>query len=349
MAEILPRLGNATVIERPVRTSTFVALIRSTQRARARQYDVRRHLSTQQKAEKEREEALASERAARGDAERASRVKDEFLATLSHELRTPLSAVLGWSRVLKSASQLPEDVMNGLSTIERNARVQAQIIEDLLDMSSILSGMVRLDVQPVDLIAVLEATVETVRPTADAKGVRLQVVLDPRAGPISGDPNRLQQIFWNLLSNAVKFTPREGRVMVKLARVNSHLEVEVADTGEGIDPAFLPHVFERFRQADASTARRHGGLGLGLSIVRQLVELHGGSISARSAGPGKGSTFRVMVPVMPIHEEILAGPGSREHPRHSTRVSDVDRLETVRLDAVSVLVVDDQLDSRALI
>ena len=239
-------------------------------------------------ANRERLQLLDSEREARSQAERANRMKDEFLATLSHELRTPLNAVLGWANILRLGKLQGEELKQGLDTIERNARVQAQIIEDLLDMSRIISGKVRLDVQRVDLPAVLNESIETLRATAEAKGVRLQAVVDPFAGPISGDPSRLQQVFWNLLNNAIKFTPKGGKVQVLLERVNSHVEVSVIDTGEGIAPEFLPYVFDRFQQGDASTTRRHGGLGLGLAIVKQLVELHGGNVRSKALGSGKG-------------------------------------------------------------
>jgi PAS domain S-box-containing protein len=300
-------------------------------------------------AEEDRNRLLDSERAARAEAERASRMKDEFLATLSHELRTPLNAILGWSQILSTGDQRRDDVREGLATIERNARAQTQIIEDLLDMSRIISGKVRLDVQRLDLAAVVQAAIDTVRPAAEAKGVRIQAVLDPLAGPVGGDPNRLQQVFWNLLNNAVKFTPRDGRVQVLLERVNSHLEVSVIDTGEGIRPEFLPFVFDRFRQADASTTRRHGGLGLGLAIVRQLVELHGGTVRATSAGEGHGSTFTVAIPLAVIHAahepETEAG---RRHPQASAGPTPTPDLY-VQLTGVRVLVVDDEPDARTLL
>ena len=297
----------------------------------------------------EREFLLESERAARGEAERASRTKDEFLATLSHELRTPLNAVLGWTQVMRKLQNLPPEAINALAVIERNARAQAQIIADLLDMSSIISGKVRLDVQRLDLASVVNSTIETVRPAAQAKSIRLNVVLDPMAGPVRGDPNRLQQVLWNLLTNSVKFTPKDGRVTVTLARVNSHLEVEVADTGAGIDPAFLPHVFDRFRQADASTTRQHGGLGLGLSIVKQLVEMHGGSISAKSPGQGQGATFRLSLPLSPTSEDSLESANKREHPARSSAAPALDRIPEIDLKGLKVLVVDDEPDARSLI
>src|SRR5260221_11505283 len=230
-------------------------------------------------------------------------MKDEFLATLSHELRTPLNAVLGWATVLRSKKHLDLEFVQGLETIDRNARVQAQIIDDLLDMSRIISGKVRLDVQQIDLPAVGFEAVDTMRVSASAKGVRLQTVIDPLNAPVSGDPNRLQQVFWNLLSNAIKFTPKGGRVQVLLERANSHVEVSIIDTGEGISAEFLPYVFNRFQQADASTTRRHGGLGVGLANVKEVVELHGGTVRGKSACTGKSATF-----ICQISLSVIRGP-----------------------------------------
>lgn len=304
-------------------------------------------ITDRRRAEAEREQLLESERAARVEAERASRMKDEFLATLSHELRTPLNAILGWSQVLTRGSRDEGDLTKGLQTIERNARAQTQIIEDLLDMSRIVSGKVRLDVQRVDLGELVRLAVETVRPSAEVRGIRLQTVLDPNAGPVSGDPNRLQQVFWNLLSNAVKFTPKGGRVQVVLERVNSDVEVSVIDTGEGIRPDFLPHVFDRFRQGDPTTTRNHGGLGLGLSIVKELVELNGGSVRVRSLGTGHGATFVVRLPVTVIRPEAEPA-GERRHPRASpSSMAPTDNC--VRIEGVKVLIVDDEPDARALV
>jgi PAS domain S-box-containing protein len=294
---------------------------------------------------REKDELLESERSARSESERASRMKDEFLANLSHELRTPLNAILGWAQILRGSRNM-DDIGEGVDIIERNARVQTQIIEDLLDMSRIISGKLRLDVQRVDLANIVQAAVETVRPAADARGIRLQIVLDPLAGPVSGDPGRLQQAFWNLLTNAVKFTPRGGRVQVFLERINSHLEVSVIDTGEGIDPAFLPHVFDRFRQADGGTTRRHGGLGLGLAIVKQLIELHGGTVRAKSSGKGCGSTFSISLPLTVIHPEPVIEP-ERRHPTSGAAPDMADLC--VEIEGVRVLVVDDESDARTLI
>ncbi len=299
--------------------------------------------------QEEKDQLFLSERAARAEAERVSRVKDEFLSTLSHELRTPLNAIYGWAQVLQSGPSNPEDLEQGLDTIERSARAQKQIIDDLLDMSAIISGKVRMNVQRIDLAPVVEATIASMRPAADAKGIRLQAVLDPQARPVSGDPARLQQIFWNLLSNAVKFTPKGGRVQVLLERVNSHLEVSIIDSGEGITPEFLPHVFDRFRQADASISRRHGGLGLGLAIVKQLVELHGGTVRVKSGGPDRGATFVVALPLTAVHPgDAMSGEPAREHPAIG-RAAGTGTDEHIDLSGVKVLVIDDEADARALV
>ena len=297
-----------------------------------------------QAAADERKVLLESERAARTAAERASDLKDEFLATLSHELRTPLNAILGWSQVLRTSARDDADYAKGLDAIERNARVQTQLIEDLLDMSRVTSGKLRLDVQPLQPVSFVEAALETVRPSADAKGIRLESTLDPAAGPISGDPGRLQQVVWNLLSNAIKFTPRHGKVQVVLERVNSHIEVSVADTGVGIRQEFIPYLFERFRQGDASTTRRFGGLGLGLSIVKSLVELHGGSVRVRSDGEGLGTTVTVELPLTVVQR------GSQAHRSHPSAGSTEKAAEVAgELAGLMVLVVDDQNDARDLI
>lgn len=290
----------------------------------------------------ERERLVVAERAAREDILRASRVKDEFLATLSHELRTPLTAILGWSRVLMQKQDDPETLARGVEAIARNASAQARLIEDLLDMSRIMSGKVRLDVQPTDVAGVVEAAVDAVRPSADAKGLRLRVMLDPRAGPVSGDPNRLQQVVWNLLSNAVKFTPRGGAIDVMLERVDSHLEISVRDSGIGIAAEFLPYVFDRFRQADSTSTRSHGGLGLGLAIVEQLVELHGGRVRVSSAGRDCGSCFVVELPL-----NALRAPADRDHPASERAVPLAG--DPLDLAGLRVLVVDDEPDARELV
>jgi PAS domain S-box-containing protein len=298
-----------------------------------------------QKAAEERKALLESERAARTAAERLSEIKDEFLATLSHELRTPLNAILGWSQVLRSGVRSQTDLLKGLETIDRNARAQSQLIDDLLDMSRITSGKLRLNIQSISPVTVIEAAIETVQPAADAKGIRLERFLDPSAGPISGDPGRLQQVIWNLLSNAIKFTPRDGKVQVLLERVNSHMEISVADTGIGVRPEFLPYLFDRFRQGDASTTRSYGGLGLGLSIVKSIVELHGGSVRAESPGEGLGMTVTVNLPITVVYRQPDAG---ERVPPTSLQASPLSFL-AADLTGLKVLVVDDRLDARDLV
>ena len=287
-------------------------------------------------------------RASREQAEEANRLKDEFLATVSHELRTPLNAMLGWTRILRSGNINPESVERALEIVERNAKAQAQLIEDLLDVSRIVSGQMPLDVQPVDLTAVIHAAIDSVRLAADAKSIHLATILDSLGGPVSGDPTRLQQIIWNLLSNAIKFTPKAGRVQVQLERVNSHLEVTVSDNGIGISPEFLPHVFDRFRQADSTLTRLHGGLGLGLAIVRHLVELHGANIEAHSDGVGKGTTFTMRFPLMPVRD-ATAFPADLGARRYSTSLPDIPFECPPALKDLRVLVVDDDADARNLL
>jgi PAS domain S-box-containing protein len=251
----------------------------------------------------ERDALLESERSARERAERADRMKDEFLATLSHELRTPLNAVLGWAQILRlKTTDGTDDVKRGLEAIERNARLQTQMIDDLLDMSRIISGKVRLDPQHMYPIETINAAIETLQPTAAAKGVHVKTRLEANAGPLSADPSRLQQVVWNLLSNAIKFTPRGGSVEINLAQRTDSVAIDVTDTGIGIAPGFIDHVFERFRQEDASTSRSHNGLGLGLAIVKQLVDLHGGTVRATSPGHGLGTTMSILLPRLPASE-----------------------------------------------
>jgi signal transduction histidine kinase/CheY-like chemotaxis protein len=298
------------------------------------------------RAADERARLLSAERSARVELERVSLMKDEFLATLSHELRTPLNAVLGWSELLLSRTPPEAPGRRGLETISRNARSQAKLIEDLLDMNRMISGKLRLDVQPVELAMVVEAAIDSVLPSADAKSITIRKTMDPSAGPVFGDPNRLQQVVWNLLSNAVKFTGKGGTIDVLLQRVNSHVEITVHDTGIGISEAFLPEVFERFRQADASATRRFGGLGLGLSIVKQLVQLHGGTVKAESRGEGQGTTMIVHLPVRAL--AVRPGPDpAREHP--STTRSATARVSDVSLEGFVVLVIDDEVDARELV
>ncbi len=296
-------------------------------------------------AEEQREQHLEFERAARAEAERVGRMKDEFLATLSHELRTPLNAIFGWTQLMKGGGIEPKLLAEGIDVIDRNVRAQTRLIEDLLDMSRVISGKLRLDVQYLDPSQSIDAAVETVRPAAEAKGIRIEKILDPQSGPISGDPGRIQQIFWNLLSNAIKFTPRGGKVQVLLERVDSHLEITVADTGQGISREFLPYVFDRFRQADAAANRRHGGLGLGLAIAKQLVELHGGSIRVESKGPGKGTAFIVSLPLQVLQAQVPRP--DRRHPRATTQTPLFEKCTD--LAGLKVLVVDDERDARELL
>ena len=283
---------------------------------------------------------------ARQTAENANRLKDEFLATLSHELRTPLNAILGWSQIMKTRQLSEKELARAVTIIDRSARAQKQLIEDILDVSRIITGKLRLDVRPVDLPKVISAAVDSIRPAAEAKNIRLQTLLDPKATNISGDPDRLQQVVWNLLSNAVKFTPKNGRVQVRLERINSHLEITVSDTGIGIEPEFMPHVFERFRQSDGSMTRRQGGLGLGLAIVRQIVELHGGTVSVESAGVDSGASFAVHLPLLPVHLEA----GNESFNFHTETQSGEDNIEIkADLRDLKILIVDDEADSRDLL
>jgi len=287
---------------------------------------------------------LASEKLARSEAERANRLKDEFLATISHELRNPLNAIMGWAHMLRLGKLNDANAERAVETIYRNAKSQSQLIADLLDVSRIISGKLRLDVRTVDLIHIINAAIDSIRPAADAKGIRLQTLLDSSAGPISGDADRLQQIVWNLLTNAVKFTPKGGKIQIKLHRVDSHVEILVSDSGVGISKEFLPYVFDRFRQADASTTRIHGGLGLGLSIVRQLVDLHGGSVTVESEGDGKGATFTITLPFVGVIGNQEAESGI---PAHGDEIVAFEGLPSLR--GLKVLVVDDEADTRELI
>ncbi len=291
----------------------------------------------------EREQLLVSERNARAEAERLGHLKDEFLATLSHELRTPLTAIMGWATLLRRHGMLPaEQVSAGIETIYRNAKAQAQIIDDLLDMSRIVSGKIRLQTEAVDLMELVQGAVDGTRPTADARQIRIDLLLAREAVLVAADAGRLQQVLWNLLTNAVKFTPGGGRIVVSVKLIGNRAEVRVQDSGIGIKPEFLPHVFERFRQADGSTTRAHGGLGLGLSIVRNLVELHGGTVTVQSQGEGKGALFTVLLPVLQVD-------------RFMRRADEFGRLEDATaetselLAGATVLIVDDEPDGRALL
>lgn len=300
-----------------------------------------------QKSIQEREKLLASEQEARKLAESASRTKDEFLGLLSHELRTPLNAILGWSRML--GSRLDEATYSrAVDSIERNAKLQSRLIDDMLDISRIISGKLRLDTQPVDLTMVINAAVDTLRPAAEAKNIRVYVVLDYSAGIILGDTTRLQQVVWNILSNAIKFTPKDGSIQVSLERINSHVEVTVSDSGIGIDEDFLPFVFDRFRQADSTSSKKYGGLGLGLSIVRQLVELHGGTVEANNREDVRGAVFTVKLPVMAVHPKSKQQTNELEP--NIQAVGGVLPFDCPpSIEGTKILVVDDEPDARILL
>lgn len=303
---------------------------------------IMRDFTERKRAEDERAQLLEREQEARSAAEAANRMKDEFLATLSHELRSPLNAMLGWTRLLNTRKFDEATTARAMETIERSAKSQAQLVEDLLDVSRIIQGKLRLNVRPIELVPVISAALETVRPAADAKEIQLQSLLDPTAGSVAGDSDRLQQVVWNLLSNAIKFTPKGGLVQIRLECVNSYVEITVADTGKGINPDFVPYVFERFRQADSSTSRAYSGLGLGLAIVRHLVELHGGTVHAESQGEGKGATFTVRLPVVKESR-------TREQQSKGENMASVILCASTPLpilDGVQILVVDDEVDTR---
>src|SRR5262245_51924378 len=293
--------------------------------------------------EAKRQQLLASEQEASCAAEDANRLKDEFLSTVSHELRTPLTAINGWALMLRAGRLDAAQSARALETIVRSAKSQNQLINDLLDVSRIISGKMRLDLAPVKIGSVIEAAIETVRPAAEAKGIHLSALLDPAAGTMSGDAERLQQVVWNLLSNAVKFAPNGGRVEVRLERADSYVEIAVADNGQGIKPEFLPYVFERFRQEDSGTNRHQGGLGLGLGIVRHIVELHGGTVRVASEGLGKGATFTVALPII---------RGRAVSPAESRNTAAGGRLAPINLPSlvgVRALFVDDEADARELV
>jgi signal transduction histidine kinase/CheY-like chemotaxis protein len=322
---VVEALRNVTVIERPIRVAAVVSVVRAALRARLRQYQMR--------------DTLLALRAARAEAEAASRLKDEFLATLSHELRTPLNAILGWTTMLRHGQVDPAQVAHALEVVERNARSQAQLIEDVLDMARIITGKLRVDLAPVALGPIVETAVEAARPAALAKHIDVRMEL--RDVPaIRGDAGRLQQVLWNLLSNAVKFTPPGGRVSVGLGLDSSEALVTVSDNGAGLAPDFLPFIFDRFRQADQSATRGHGGLGLGLSIVKHLVELHGGTVRAESAGIGHGATFRVSLPIPVLLEAAPETPGVEQPHRDAF---------AMRFNGQRILVVDDDAATRELL
>jgi PAS domain S-box-containing protein len=305
-------------------------------------------VTDRKRAEEERERLLEREKALRAAAEEANRLKDEFLATVSHELRTPLTAILGWSQMLEDAGLDEGTARHAVTVIRRNAVQQQQIVDDILDVSRIITGKLRLETGPVELAQVAQSAMDMVRHAAEAKGIRLRAGLDPGAA-VTGDPHRLQQVVWNLLANAVKFTPPGGEVRVGVSRLLTHVRVEVSDTGSGIAADFLPYVFDRFRQADSSTTRQHGGLGLGLSIVRHLVELHGGSVHVYSAGEGQGATFTVDLPPLPSEAPAAPEEGGAESGQETTHAARADaaggEAPPPPLVGLRVLLVDDDEDS----
>jgi len=332
----LETLGNVMLLERPLRMSVLTSAVRAAVRSRRRQYQIREHLA-------ERERAMLRERDLRREAEAANRAKDEFLSVVSHELRTPLTAMLGWSRLLRDGQLGAKEMREGIEAVLRNAKIQSQLVEDLLDVSRMASGRLRIEARPVELADVAVLALDVVRPAAAAKEIEIACELEPDV-VVLGDAERLQQVVWNLVSNAVKFTPARGRVALRLATRGSTATIEVEDDGEGIAPEFLPQVFDRFRQADSTSTRRHGGLGLGLAIVRHVVELHGGTVDAASAGLGRGATFTVALP-------LAARTGSAE-PRAPAKTSTLARSFAGvgrKLADVSILVVEDTRDTRDLL
>ena len=315
------------------------ASLEQTEAARLHVEELSRYISELQHSEEARGHLLLRAERARAEAEAANRIKDEFLATLSHELRTPLTSLLGWSSVLREAKRDEKVLAQGLDAIDRNARMQAQLIDDLLDVSRIVSGKLNLDVRPLDITSVARAAINVVQPAADAKGITLDYFAEPGLGAISADSARVHQIIWNLLSNAVKFTPQGGKISLRVDQTGSDARVTVKDTGQGVDPEFLPRVFDRFRQADSSTTRSFGGLGLGLAIVRHLVELHGGTVSAQSDGVGKGAMFSATFPLL----------ADRTASASVAQVQEISVVDGYSLDGLRVLLVDDEPEARQII
>lgn len=324
--------GSLTLLERPMGAATLSRSVQGALRSRRRQYQVR--------------DLLLREQILRVESETANRIKDEFLATVSHELRTPLNAILGWATLMRRDMINEATIAHAIEVIERNAKAQAQLIEDLLDVSRMISGKLRLNAKPIELIPVIKAAIDSIQPAAEAKGIHLEMLLDVKADRIFGDANRLQQVVWNLLSNAVKFTPKGGRVQIKLEHVASHARVIVSDTGAGMSSAFLPHAFEPFRQADGTTTKRQGGLGLGLAIAHQLVELHGGTLSAASEGEGQGASFTMSVPVAAVQTTapVVVDSTANKALRAKSFVTSPPGL-----CGLKILAVDDEGDSRDMI
>ena len=332
-------LRNVTLLDRPVRTTAVVSTVRAALRGRQRQYELRDVLVALHTARTEAERA-------RDEAQQANRLKDEFLATLSHELRTPLNAILGWVTLLRDTKVDPANIPRILDIIERNASSQAQLIADVLDVSRMITGRVRLNVEPLLLSRVLADAVDSVRPAAAAKRIQLSLDIDARLPLITGDAGRLRQVFWNLLSNAIKFTPQDGRVAVRLQHDGTHLAVVVSDNGAGIPAEFLPYAFDRFRQADQTFTRPHGGLGLGLAIVKSIIEQHGGEVAVASAGVGEGATFTVRIPIAPIVSPAETGA---DDSMEDTQLPPSVRFAPADFAGQLVLVVDDDASTRELL
>lgn len=343
-SDVLAKLGNGVLLERPLNAETLMSAANSAMRSRRRQYETRSHLRLQETVGAENRRLYEAERQARADAEAANRAKDEFLATLSHELRTPLSAILGWTYVLQQRRADLGDLARGIDTIERNARAQARLIEDLLDMSRIVAGKVSLELQTVVPANVVEQVIASVLPSIQAKHIEIERSLSAAMVPIAADPQRLSQVFWNLLTNAVKFTGDGGRIAVDTSVDGDEMVLSVTDSGVGIAPTFLPQVFERFRQADGSTTRSHGGLGLGLAIVKRLTELHGGTVIASSAGLGAGATFSVR---LPIAADRQFDPGARLQQGYGAPGDEAKATPSIQ--DVKVLLVEDDPDGRDMV
>jgi len=342
-ADVLAGLGNDVLLERPLKAETLIKAVTSAMRSRRRQYEARAQLERYEAVGAENLRLYEAERAARAEAEAANRAKDEFLATLSHELRTPLSAILGWTYVLQQRRAELGELARGIDTIQRNALSQARLIEDLLDMSRIVAGKVSLELQTVVPALLVEQVVSSAMPAAQAKNILILARLDAAMLPVNGDPQRLLQVFRNLLANAIKFTPEGGTVEIHAAVNRAELAVTIEDSGVGISPEFLPHVFERFRQADGSTTRSQGGLGLGLAIVSRLVELHGGTVTASSAGLGQGACFEVRLPLV-----ADAPPGDPTPAIHDVS-SRVPAEGPKPLSGIRILLVEDDADGREML
>ncbi len=338
---VLDQLRNVMVLERPVRVAVLVTAMRVALRSRARQYELRGYLEMRERHARERAAMLVSERQARHEAETANRLKDEFLATVSHELRTPVNVILGWSGMLRRDGMTEQQRQHAIDVIHRNAQAQARVIDELLDISRMVTGKLRLEISRVAVVPLLREAIESVRPAFDAKELTVETSWPSNLPPLSADADRLRQVFWNLLINATKFTPEGGRIRVSVEQDQGHVVVRVSDTGIGITADVLPFVFDRFRQADSTTTRTHGGLGLGLAIVRQLVELHGGTVEASSAGAGQGAEFTVRLPrrrPLATADEVAQAPPPRPAGDYLPR-----------LDGTRVLVVDDENDGREMV